>query len=187
MLATPDVQTSGNTFAVVRRLLEPGDQLVLRQRAGVEELLHQLLVGFGDHLDRALRARRWPRRSCRRGRRLRSSCPSRRSANVYAFIATRSTTPLKSLSSPIGSWIGTMARPHDCRSDSSDRSSDARSRSRRLRTTMRGSSSSCGRGPGLFGLHLDAGDGVDDQQRGVGHAHRGARVAEEIAEARACR
>ena len=37
--------------------LEPGEQLLLRQRAGVEELLHQRVVGFRDHLDQRLARR----------------------------------------------------------------------------------------------------------------------------------
>ena len=62
--------------------------------------------------------------------------------NVNAFFVTRSTTPLKFLSSPIGIWIGTMLRVNVSRSAESDRSRLARSRSIRLRTTMRGSDSS---------------------------------------------
>ncbi len=34
--------------------LESRHQLLLRERAGVEELLHQRVVGFGDHLDERL-------------------------------------------------------------------------------------------------------------------------------------
>ena len=83
--------------------LRPGDQLVLRQRAGVEELLHQLFVGLGDHLDRAPRARRWPASVMSAGTAPSVILPEPSVANVYAFIATRSTTPLKSRSSPIGS------------------------------------------------------------------------------------
>ena len=41
--------------------------------------------------------------------------------------------------------------------------------------------------PRLLGLHFDAVHGVHDDQRGLGHAQRGARVAEEVGEARACR
>ena len=44
-----------------RRAAQAGDQLVVGQRAGLEELLHQLLVGLGDHLDQRL-ARRVDRR-----------------------------------------------------------------------------------------------------------------------------
>ena len=61
---------------------------------------------------------------------------------MNAFLATRSTTPLNAFSSPIGSWIGTTVRLHASCSDFSDRSRLARSRSRRLSTTIRGSASS---------------------------------------------
>ena len=68
--------------------------------------------------------------------------PDASPANEYAFIDTRSTTPVKFFSSPSGSWIGTIVRPSVCRSDSSTRSSEARSRSSRFTATMRGSASS---------------------------------------------
>ena len=41
--------------------------------------------------------------------------------------------------------------------------------------------------PDFLGLHHDAGHGVDDDQRGVGDVQRRARVAQEVADARACR
>jgi len=36
------------------RRAQPGDQLILRQRAFGEEGLHQLFVNFGDHLNELL-------------------------------------------------------------------------------------------------------------------------------------
>ena len=66
--------------------------------------------------------------------------PDPSAANVYAFIATRSTTPVKCFSSPMGNWIGTIARPNDVWRASRVRSRLARSRSVRVSTTMRGSS-----------------------------------------------
>ena len=59
-------------------------------------------------------------------------------ANVTAFIRTRSTTPVKFRSSPIGSWIGTISRAQSRCSDSRVRSRLARSRSSRLTATIRG-------------------------------------------------
>src|SRR5262245_43801997 len=111
-------------------------------------------------------------------------------AKVYAFIATRSTTPLKLLSSPRGSWIGTIARPQVSRSDSSERSSEARSRSRRLSTTIRGSESSCAAAQAFSvctstPATASTTSSVPSATRlAGGHAHRRARVAEEVAEAR---
>ncbi len=74
-------------------------------------------------------------------------------------------------------------RLHASRSDASDRSRLARSRSSRLTTTSRGSDEVVGRRPHLFGLHHHARDGVDDDERGVGDVQRGARVAQEVADA----
>ena len=58
--------------------------------------------------------------------------------NVNPFIETRSMTPRKSRSCPIGMLIGTTVRPNVLRSDSSERSRLARSRSNRLTTIRRG-------------------------------------------------
>ena len=51
MFSSADVQTQRKELAGDRRAAQAGDQLVVGQRAGLEELLHQLLVGLGDHLD----------------------------------------------------------------------------------------------------------------------------------------
>ena len=45
---------------------------------------------------------------------------------------------------------------------------------------MRGTLELLGRRPDLFGRDFDAGDGVDDHERGVGDAQRRARIAQEI-------
>ena len=69
--SSADVQTSGKILPRDRRAAQPGHELVVGQRAGLEEVLHQLLVGLGDHLDQRF-ARGVDRgRSCRRARRLR--------------------------------------------------------------------------------------------------------------------
>ncbi len=60
---------------------------------------------------------------------------------MKAFLETRSTTPLNDFSSPIGSWIGITARLHSSRSDCSERSRLARSRSSRFSTIIRGKAS----------------------------------------------
>ena len=79
-------------LAGARRACEARDELFLRQRAGFEELLHQRIVGLGDHLDerfargvRGLSRSREPLPSV--------SLPLPSAAKVMAFIATRSTTP----------------------------------------------------------------------------------------------
>ena len=43
-------------------------------------------------------------------------------AKVWAFILTRSTTPMNAFSSPSGSWTGMISRAQSRRSDSSARS-----------------------------------------------------------------
>ena len=94
-------------------------ELVLRQCAVGEERVHQLFVGLGDHLDEP-------------GPRLGGPVGHRRGdfafghlaspLNVKAFIDTRSTTPLKPFSSPMGSWMGTISRAQSrCRSRAPDR------------------------------------------------------------------
>ena len=62
--------------------------------------------------------------------------PGKRSA----CMRTRSTTPSNAFSSPIGSCTGTTSRPNASRSEDSERSRLARSRSRRLSTTTHGAS-----------------------------------------------
>ena len=66
MFSVADVQTSGNSFAGDRRAAQAGDELFVGQRAGLEELLHQLLVGLRDHLDERLAGRVDGRRHVRR-------------------------------------------------------------------------------------------------------------------------
>ena len=63
-------------------------------------------------------------------------------SKTSAFLATRSTTPRNARSSPSGSWIGMTVRWQVSRSDWSERSRLARSRSSRFRTISRGSPSS---------------------------------------------
>ena len=83
----PTCRPPGRSAPAATPRLRPDDQLVLRQRAGVEELLHQRVVGFGDHLDQRLARASAPAPSMLgRDRRLRSACRCRRSAKVHAFI-----------------------------------------------------------------------------------------------------
>ena len=164
--------------------LEPGDELVLAQRAGVEELLHQRVVGLGDHLDQRLARRVGGLDHVRRGWRRRPACRCRRSANMQAFIATRSTTPAKAFSSPIGSWIGMTVRPNDA-AQRLERAVEAgalavepvqrdQPRHRQLVRRL----------PDFLGRDFDAVQRVDHDQCGVGHAQRRARVAQEVRQPR---
>ena len=104
-------------------------------------------------------------------------------ANVSAFMRTRSTTPVKFRSSPIGSWIGTISRAQSRCSDS-QRALEARAvalepvdgddprqvERRRL-------------GPQLLGLDFDAGDGVHHDQGALDDAEGRAGVGQEVGEA----
>ncbi len=122
-----------------RRRRQALDQFVLRQRAGLEELLHQRFVGLRHHFDQRFARRVGGVGQVRPAPRLRSSCRSRRRHRCTPSSTRGRRRRVKFLSSPIGSWIGTMVRPSVSRSDSSVRSSDARSRSSRLTTIRRGS------------------------------------------------
>ena len=63
----------------------------------------------------------------------------------------------------------------------------ARSRSSLLTKTMRGRPSSAAMPPHDLGLHLDALDRADHEDRQVGDPQRGVDVAHEVGVARACR
>ena len=90
-------------------------------------------------------------------------------------------TPRNDFSSPIGSCTGTTARPNTARSDSSDRSRLARSRSSRFSTTMRGSSSSAAASQ-TFSVETSTRRRPRRRRRArrPRHAQRRARVAQEI-------
>ena len=89
--------------AAIAALAGPATQLLLRQRAGVEELLHQRVVGLGDHLDQRLARASAPAPSSPSGTAPSVGLPLPSVGERHAFIATRSTTPVKLFSSPIGS------------------------------------------------------------------------------------
>ena len=57
MLRSADVQTSGKSLPAIVALRSPATSSSCGQRAGLEELLHQRFVGFGDHLDQRLARR----------------------------------------------------------------------------------------------------------------------------------
>ena len=61
MLSVPDVTNARSDLAGQDRRAQTADQLFLRQRSRLEEALHQLVVGFGHHLDERLAGGRRPR------------------------------------------------------------------------------------------------------------------------------
>ena len=50
MFMRADVQTSGKSLAAIVADRSPVIQLFVGERAGFEEFLHQLLVGFSSHI-----------------------------------------------------------------------------------------------------------------------------------------
>ena len=141
----------------------PADQLLLRQRARLEERLHQRVVGFGHHLDRALRAPTVAASSQRRGgtvalRRLAAAVGGER----QAFIDTRSTTPVKSLL-----LADRQLDRHDRAAAEVAKRAERALEARALAIQPVDDDDAreaerLGFGPDLLGLHFDAGDGVHD-------------------------
>jgi hypothetical protein len=103
---------------------------------------------------------------------------------VYAFIDTRSTTPVKSLlfadrqlnrhDRAVERQPHRLQRAFERRAFAIQPVDDDQPRQLLF----------FGGGPRLFGLHFDAGHGIDHDQRRVGDLDGGARVGKEIAEAR---
>ena len=93
---------AGTALAAAVALRRPVTSFLVGQRAGFEELLHQLLVGLGHHLDQGLaRGVHGAGHLRRHGPSVNEPLPS--VLNRKAFRVTRSTTPRKFFSSPIGS------------------------------------------------------------------------------------
>ena len=96
---------------------------------------------------------------------------------VYAVMCRRSTMPVSSCSTPIGRWMATHCEPSCARSWSSVRKKSARSRSSMFTKTTRASPSVFGAVPVARGLHLDAHDAADRDERALDDVQRGDRVA----------
>ena len=137
-----------------RRAAQAGDQLLVGQRAGLEELLHQLLVGLGDHLDERLARRVDGRRSCRPG--------TGAFGELAALVGLEDERLLRDQIDDAAERLLLADRQLN-RDDGAaarlaqrlraTRSRLARSRSSRLSTTRRGSAELVGRRPHLLGLH----------------------------------
>ena len=94
------------------------------------------------------------------------------SGHTTAFIATRSMTPRKSLSAPIGSWTTTGTASRRSRIISTQRSKSAPTRSILLTKQKRGHVVLVGLAPHRLGLRLDTGDRVEHRDRAVEDAQR---------------
>ncbi len=106
MFAVAEAQNTREDPAGGDAALQARHQLLLGERAGVEELLHQRVVCFGDHLDE-----RFARRLRARLRDRQGSAPSLGLPLPSARRSTPSSPPDRRrrgtlFSSPIGSWIG---------------------------------------------------------------------------------
>ena len=99
---------------------------------------------------------------------------------MKAASVSRSATPRKAASSPMGSSSGAMPAPKVARSWSSVRSKSARSRSSLLTKTMRGRSERGAAAPHDLGLHLDALDRAHHEHGQVGDPQGGLDVADEV-------
>ena len=96
---------------------------------------------------------------------------------------TRSTTPVKFFSLPIGSSSGITLRPKAFVSDSSTRSASARSRSMRLATITRGILKFFAIVPYTLGDDFHASDAIDDHDGRVHHRHHHLGFVDEHVEA----
>src|SRR5580704_1261630 len=113
------------------------NQVLDRDRPFLEELFHQLVVALGDQFDQLLM--RFLGLIFQVGGDFGFLAFAIAAEFVgEAFIWTRSTTPVKFFSLPMGSSKGITARPNAFVSDSSTRSASARSRSMRLATISLG-------------------------------------------------
>ena len=184
MLSSADVQTSGKTLPAAVALRRPATSSSSVSVPASKNLSISCLVGFGDHLDQRFARGCRPPPPSRPGRRPSVNLPLSSVWNVNAFFVTRSTTP-RNVVLLADRQLNRDRRCgcSDSRSDCSERSRLARSRSRRLTHDHPRQSQLLGRRPDLFGLHHHAGDGVDDDERGVGDLQRRARVAQEVADA----
>ena len=102
IFASPDVQTSGNTFAALRRALRPASSSSCVSVPASKNFSISCSSASATISMRASRAAVAASASSA-GTAPSVIFPELSPANVYAFIVTRSTTPLKSRSSPIGS------------------------------------------------------------------------------------
>ena len=96
---------------------------------------------------------------------------------------TRSTTPVRLFSLPIGSSMGITLRPKALVSDSSTRSASARSRSMRFTTISARRLILLAIIPDALGDDFDSGDAIDHHDRGIDHGQHHLRFVDEHVEA----
>ena len=137
MLTRAEVQTSGNTRAAAVALRRPSTTSSSVSVPASKNFSISFSSASATISIRASRAVSTAAvMSAGTGPSVNAPLPS--ALKTKALRVIKSTTPRKFFSSPIGSWMGITVRLHASRSDSSDRSRLARSRSRRFSTTRRG-------------------------------------------------
>ena len=183
MFVVADAHSTGKMRPGGDAALEARHQLLLRERAGVEELLHQRVVGFGDHLDQRLA------RAVGRAFHLRRHRPFGGLAAAVGGVGPRLH----------GDQIDDAAEAlflADRQLNRDDRA--AEHAAQRLDGAIQAGALAVeaveddeprhlqllGAAPHLLGRHLDAGHRIDDDDGGIGDAQRRARVAQEVGHAR---
>ena len=167
---SPTCRRAGRPAPAMPRL-RPGDELVLRQRARVEELLHERIVCLGDHLDERL-ARGW-------------AAPCRSAGSSLPGL------PLPSAEGPgfHRDEVSTVNRHDRAAEDAAERLERAIEVGPLavdpVQHDQRGSSCSCAIFQ-TFGLDLDAGDRVHDDER-ASATRMAARASPGSSPSRACR
>ncbi len=163
--------------------LESVDQFLLRESPGLEELLHQGIVGFGDHLDE-----RVARGLCL-GRKLVGYRPFRRLAAAVG--RKRPALQRDEIDDAAEVFLlsdRNLHRNHRAAEDAAQRvEGAAKVGSLTIETAQDDEPRRVHFGrdaPDLLGRHLHSGDGVHDHERGVRHAQSGARIAEKVGHAR---
>ena len=163
-----------------RRRSQAADQLLLGERALGEERLHQLLVGLGDHLDQLLA-------------RMLGGVDQRRRNVRFRHLAVGAEGLRLHLHQIDDADEGLLLAERELHGDDLagavaaqrfEGAVEARALAiQPVEDDDAGESQSGRFTPQLFRLHLDAGDGVDDDHGGFDDAQRRAGVAEEVGEA----
>ena len=183
MLSVAEVHSSGNNLPEAVAARSPEIELLLRQRAGLEELLHQRLVGFGDHLDERFARARGIGRHVSGDIRLGELAAAVRQKYVGLlrdeiddaaerfFFADRQ---LNGNDRPAQRGVNRLERAFEARALAVEAIDDDQA----------GQSGLFGGLPCFFRLHLNAGDGVNDENGRVGDAQRRARIGQKVGDAR---
>ena len=179
MLSVADVQTQRKDLAGDGGGAQPGDDLVVAEGAGLEELLHQLLVVLGDHLDQRFAGgvdggghlagnRAFGELAALVG--LEEKGLPRNEVDDAAEVLLFADRQLNGNDGAIARFVQRRQRSLQAGAFAVQAVDDDEAWQGEL----------LGRGPDFFGLHHHAADRIDDDQRGVRDVKRGGGVGEEI-------